>query len=96
MVSKERIIDILKNYSNFIKDHRAKIMLIKDYCISKGKDDVLTEVFLTKVREINMINRVQFNKDLIEEFVKYILSIKMSEYGIIYIKDKDNKIILIY
>lgn len=100
MITKEQVIYCILNFAN----HTTRIDLIRAYCLTKGKKEFETELFLQACKDINtkwqmlyMLNQIPFEpEDLFIELANFIIKEKSREFSIIHLYDCDNKLILIY
>lgn len=87
MITREMAIGYINSFSSIT----SKISVIREYCLEKGKDPALTEVFIQAIRE-----RYLRDPHIIDNMAKWILSIYINKYDIIFIFDKNSKLLNIH
>lgn len=62
------------------------VSFLRDYCIERGKDPQITEIFL----------RVLMQTGMLDSYADAALEILMTELDIVTIRDRERQVILIY
>lgn len=88
MVSREQVINCLSNFYSYTH----QVDLIRTYCHEKGKEDLEIEVFLQAVRDKSS----QSGVDLFSQLVHYIIDIKLREFNIVRVFNKEGNLIFIF